>query len=255
VSASATVIIAREDLSIPGAAEDGEPAASRSDAVKARFFDLVNSSRPDVIVLDLSRAAVSGSDAILTVKQRTQTPILVVCDPAQARLDQYRVAGATDCVPAPVDIIALHQAIQRVLRGEGRSKAPLTSLPADLGFAGLHFYSERDRLQGADGATIALTRSEGRLLAYFLSKPWNLCTRAEIGELLYGPEHNVGDRALDMVVNRLRKKLGLVGGADAEQLITTEFGRGYWLGADVATLPRDAVSLPPGQAADFHAAA
>jgi DNA-binding response OmpR family regulator len=256
VSASATVIIAREDLSIPGTAENGEPTASQSDAVKARFFELVNRSRPDVIVLDLSHAAVNGTDAILAVKQRTQTPILVVCDTEHARLDQYRIAGAADCVAVPVDIIALHQAIQRVLRRENGSKTPLARLPADLGFAGLRFYSERDQLEGEDGATVALTHSEGRLLAHFLSKPWSLCTRAEIGELLYGPEHNVGDRALDMVLNRLRKKLGSLGGTDAEQLITTEFGRGYSLAADVATLPQEVASLPSaaGPTADLHPA-
>jgi len=62
--------------------------------------------------------------------------------------------------------------------------------------------------------------------------------------LLYGPESSVGDRAIDVVVNRLRKKLILAGGGEAEQLIKTEFRRGYLLVADVARLPHEASVRP-----------
>jgi DNA-binding response OmpR family regulator len=105
----------------------------------------------------------------------------------------------------------------------------------------MRFYPRRDILAGENGPTADLTSSEGRLLAYFLSKPWTLCTRDEIGELLYGPEHTVGDRAIDVVVNRLRKKLVSVGGPDVEHLIKTEFRRGYLLVSDVAILPHEAL--------------
>ena len=64
--------------------------------------------------------------------------------------------------------------------------------------------------------------------------PWMLCTRSEIADLLYGPGHSVGDRAIDVVVTRLRKKLVLAAGIDAEQLVKTEFRRGYLFVADVA---------------------
>ena len=94
-------------------------------------------------------------------------------------------------------------------------------------------------LAGENSASVDLTSSEARLLAHFLSKPWIVCTRSEIGELLYGPEHSVGDRAIDVVVNRLRKKLVSAGGAQAEQLIKTEFRRGYSLLAEVAILPQE----------------
>ena len=47
----------------------------------------------------------------------------------------------------------------------------------------------------------------------------------------------MGDRAIDVVVNRLRKKLALAGGIGAEQLIRTEFRHGYLLVADVVALP------------------
>jgi two-component system OmpR family response regulator len=210
------------------------------DLVQALFFDLVGRSKPDVIVLDFSSAPAAGTDTILTIRQRTDIPILIVCDPEQSLLDEYRIAGAAGCIPAPVDIIRLNQTIQKIIRVRGHGRPSLSGAPENFIFAEMRFYPRRNILAGENGPTADLTSSEGRLLAYFLSKPWTLCTRDEIGELLYGPEHTVGDRAIDVVVNRLRKKLVSVGGPDAEHLIKTEFRRGYLLVSDVATLPHEA---------------
>lgn len=235
MSTAATIILAREDLSIPGAV----PAVAASDSansVQARFFELVDRARPDVIVLDLSGTPSNGTQAILTVRGRTDIPILVVCDPQQPFLDDYRIAGAADCVAAPVSIIGLHEAIQNVLQSRERDSAPASRAPQNFSFARMSFYPRRNLLAGKNNSSIELTSSEGRLLGHFLSKPWVLCTRRAIGELLYGPEHSVGGRAIDVIVNRLRKKLAAAGGSEAKQLIKTEFRRGYSLVADVAVL-------------------
>ena len=244
MSAATTIMFAREDLSIPGAAEDAGPAQHRPDRVQEHFFDLLGRSKPDVIVLDFSGAPATGTETILTIRQRTDIPILIVCDPEQSLLDEYRIAGAAGCIPAPVDIICLNQTIQKIIRVRGRGRPSMSRAPENFVFAGTRFYPPRNLLAGANGSTVDLTSSEGRLLAYFVSKPWTLCTRGEIGELLYGSEHTIGDRAIDVVVNRLRKKLVSVGGPDAEHLIKTEFRRGYLLIADVATLPHEASARP-----------
>lgn len=232
MSSAVTVIFAREDLSIPG---DAESPAS----VEARFFDLIGRSRPDVIVLDLSRAPADGVATILTVCQQTDVPILVVCEAADASFDEYRIAGAADCLPAPVDIIGLNRAIQKILqvRSRGRSSSGRASM--DFRFAGIGFHPVHNLLTTEDGSTVGLTSSEGRLLAHFMSKPWILCTRNELAELLYGGEERVGDRTIDVVVNRLRKKLSSAGGAEAGRLIKTEFRRGYLLVAEVSRLPHE----------------
>jgi DNA-binding response OmpR family regulator len=243
MSTAATIILARADLSIPGGAPGAAPTPDRPNSVQARFFELVDRARPDVIVLDLSGTRAAGTQTILTVRERTEIPILVVCDPNQPLLDDYRIAGAADCVAAPVNVIALHEAIQNVLRAEGRDSAPASRAPQNFSFAQMSFYPGRNLLAGENGSRVDLTSSEGRLLAYLLSKPWSLCTRNEIGTLLYGSGHSVGDRAIDVVVNRLRKKLAKAGGSDAKQVIKTEFRRGYSLVADVA-VPSQESSTP-----------
>jgi two-component system OmpR family response regulator len=197
-----------------------------------------------VIVLDFSQAPAAGTNTILTIRRRTEIPILVVCSPEQPEIDDYRIAGAADCIAAPVDIVSLNQTIQRIVRVRGRGRPVSSRAPDNFRFAGVSFFPGRNLLNGPAGNNIDLTTSEARLLTHFVSRPWALCTRSEIGELLYGPEHSVGDRAIDVVVNRLRKKLVLAGGIDAEQLIKTEFRRGYLLAADVATLPYEASVRP-----------
>jgi DNA-binding response OmpR family regulator len=244
MTAATTIIFAREDLSIPGAADDAAPILKTADAVQARFFELVDRGNPDVIVLDFGARPPAGSGIISKVRQRTDTPILIVCNPDDPLLDEYRVAGAAECVPAPVDIIGLNQSIQKVMRIRGRAAPAVSRAPADVHFAEMRFCPGRNLLAGSDGSTVELTSSEARLLAHLVSKPWILCTRKEIGELLYGPEHMVGDRATDVVVNRLRRKLAVLGGPDAEQLIKTEFKRGYLLVADVTNLPHQPATRP-----------
>lgn len=244
MSAATTIVFAREDLSIPGAAEAAGSGRDRPASVQTRFFDLISRSSPDVIVLDFSRGPVRGTDTILTVRRRTEIPILVVCNPEQPQMDDYRIAGAADCITAPVDIVRLNQTIQRIVRVRGHRRPPSIRTPENFLFSRISFYPRRNMLAGPGDPTVDLTSSEARLLTYFVSRPWTLCTRSEIAELLYGAEHSVGDRAIDVVVNRLRKKLVLAGGIDAEQLIKTELRRGYLLAADVAPLPRDAPAGP-----------
>jgi two-component system, OmpR family, response regulator len=236
-AAAATILFAREDLSIPGAVEEMPLGSDAPGAVEDRFYRLLSRSKPDVIVLDFSGAPATGTDTILAIRQRTEIPILVVGSSDQPLFEEYRIAGAADCIAAPVDIIRLNQTIQQIIRVRSRGKPATNRAQQSCCFAGMCFYPGRNLLAGAGGANADLTSLEGRLLDHFAAKPWTLCTRSELGALLYGPEHSAGDRAIDVVVNRLRKKLVAAGGADAEWLIKTEFRRGYLLVADVEPLP------------------
>jgi two-component system OmpR family response regulator len=243
MSTAATILLAREDLSIPGAADDATSTGEQASSIQARFFELVSRNRPDVIVLDFSSGPARGTDTVLSIRQRTDIPIVVVCGTEQPVADDYCIAGAADCIPPPVDIIRLNETIQRIMRVRGCGRPAESRPPQHFRFAGISFYPRRNLLAGEAGSTVELTSSEGRLMAHFLARPWTLCTRSEIREFLYGPEHSAGDRAIDDIVNRLRKKLVSAGGPDAEQLIRSEFRRGYLLVTDVAALPRE--TLPP----------
>lgn len=232
MSAATTILFAREDLSIPGAVQAGA-LPGEAGAVEAHFFELVDGNKPDIIVLDFSRAPGAGAETIAYVRRRTEVPILAVCSPEPRLADQYRIAGAAACIPAPADIVALNRAVQKIGRIRGHGSV-LRTAPESFTFARLSFDPNRHTLAGEGGSRVALTSSESRLLAHLATRARQLCTPAEISRLLYGPEHNVGASAVDVVVNRLRKKLASAGGVSAAQLIKTELRRGYRFDTEVA---------------------
>jgi DNA-binding response OmpR family regulator len=234
MGSAATIVFAREDFTIPGAGD--EAAAGRRGAVAAetRFFDLLRDSRPDVVVLDLSRSNGHGVETILKIRQESTTPILVVCDVDQPVSHEYRLAGAAECIGAPVDIVLLNQTLQKIIQVTGTHKPRGNRTPDSLAFAGLNFRPHENLVTGADGSSARLTTSENRLLSYFTANAWILRTRAEVGEMLYGRHRPTSDRAIDVVVNRLRKKLVGLCGPSGQNLIKTEFRRGYMFVADVA---------------------
>jgi DNA-binding response OmpR family regulator len=244
MSSAVTIVLAREDLSIPGAPPGAGPPPDNADAIQRRFFSLVEANKPDVIVLDFSTTPRSSTDTILSIRRRSTVPILVVCNPAQTQPREYRIAGADDCITAPVDPLGLSQAVRRILRGTGSYRAPATRRPVNFSFAGMSFLSERNLLVADDGSSLVLTNLEGRLLAHFMSRPWTLCSRAEIGKLLYSHDDAVGTRAIGLVVNRLRKSLSRLVPLTALSLIKTKIRYGYWLAADVTTLPQRTSALP-----------
>ena len=83
------------------------------------------------------------------------------------------------------------------------------------------------------GKFTQLTTAESRLLAHFAANPWKTQTRTMLAEALYGQHRPATDRAIDVVVNRLRAKLRSIGGS-TQYLIKTEYRRGYRFASDAA---------------------
>jgi two-component system, OmpR family, response regulator len=102
-----------------------------------------------------------------------------------------------------------------------------------LYFSGFEFHSSENRVIGATGSCVKLTALENQLLLYFSSNPYVLCTRIEIAEKLYG-RHRPSDRAVDILVTRLRKKLSRL---SSTQPIRTEYRRGYVFEGEVSARP------------------
>jgi two-component system, OmpR family, response regulator len=248
---SSTVVVAREDLSIPGADGDKLPAAGNAVDVERKFFALVHDSRPDVVVLDLSNTKGNGIEAILKVRQGCTVPILVVCAAADARVEDYRIAGAAECISAPVDIIRFNETILRIKRVTRPEIAKAARHQGTVVFAGIAFRPEKNALSDLNGAMVRLTTGEHDLLSHLVSRPWTICSRAEIGEILYGRHRPKSDRAIDVIVARLRKKLVSLVGPSAEDLVQTKHRWGYMLAADVSLeRPPDAPQAPPLGARD-----
>jgi two-component system OmpR family response regulator len=237
MSGAATIVVAREDFSIPGASGPDPSAKTGSVSREEFFFNLLRESQPDVVVLDFSQANGSGVDTILRIRQQSAIPILVVCNDDDDASRAYRIAGAAECISAPIDLLLLNQVLQQIINITRQVNPRGTRIADVVSFAGLTFRPHQNLLESASGPNVRLTSSENRLLTHFVSRPWILHSRAEISEMLYGRHRPTSDRAIDVVVNRLRKKLASLAGPSGHGLIKTEFRRGYMLIADVTTLP------------------
>jgi two-component system OmpR family response regulator len=235
---ASTIVVAREDLSIPGAADAGGSGVPSSAAdIETRFFNVVRQYNPDVVVLDLTGSPGHGTATILKIRRRTGVPILVVCEPDDPLMREYCLAGAAESMPAPVDIMQLNQTVQKIIQLSKNARDPVgaeSRQTQPVLFSGLTLHPHENRLIGADGSTAKLTTSENRVLVHFVNNPWTLCTRDALAETLYGPRRPTSDRAVDVIVTRLRKKIAAIGGPGAQRLIKTEFRRGYVFVAEVS---------------------
>lgn len=223
--AATTIVVAREDFSIPG----GEPHDGNIPepvALESRFFNLLRESKPDVVVLDLRQANGDGVGMILKIRRQSRVPILVVCGQDNRSAQDYRFAGAAECIASPVDVVAFNEVLQQIVRVNGQAAPPSPREAEVVEFAGATFRPHQNLVLGPDGKVAHLTTAESLLLAHFVANPWEIQTRSALAEALYGKHRPATDRAIDVVVNRLRTKLRIVGEA-TEHLIKTEFRRGY----------------------------
>ncbi len=249
---ASTLVVAREDLSIPGVVDAGNGDPDVAADIETQFFNVIREHNPDVVVLDLTASQGNGVPAILKIRRRTGVPILVVCGPEDPQMREYCLAGAAECMQAPVDIMALNQTVQQIIqlsKSSGRSGAPEPRQTQLVSFSGLTLHPHQNLLVRADGTKIKLTTSENRVLVYFVSNALTLCTRDALSEALYGSQRPNSDRAVDVIVTRLRKKIGSLGGPSAQGLIKTEFRRGYVFVGEVsvgaAVVPEQAEPVPP----------
>jgi DNA-binding response OmpR family regulator len=229
-------LIAREDFSIPDGEAGTKREVKRPAEVENQFFALVRERRPDVVVLDLRNATMDGTVAIRKIRQRCDVAIVVIRDERDQREQDYRIAGAVECLPAPVDIIVLNAVVQKIMRING-SRTNRLALQADTFEVDGMIFQPRQNILSANGASVQLTTAENHLLLHFVSRPWTVCRRAEIAEILYDKNRPASDRAIDVVVTRLRKKLTALRGLVAENLIKTEFRTGYMFVGDVSKAP------------------
>jgi DNA-binding response OmpR family regulator len=163
---------------------------------------------------------------ILKIRRQSSVPILVVCGEDTRHVQDYRFAGAAECIASPVDVVAFNEVLQQIVRVNGQAVASPARESENIAFSGVNFRPHQNMVVGPEGTNVRLTTAESLLLSHFVANPWEIQTRGVLAEALYGKHRPATDRAIDVVVNRLRTKLRLVG-ETTQHLIKTEFRRGY----------------------------
>jgi two-component system, OmpR family, response regulator len=210
-------------LSRHGYEAEGVASAAEMDrALQAR--------RPDLIVLDVM---MPGEDGLSVVRRLAGAGPPIVMLSAMGE-DTDRIVGlelgADDYLPKPCsprELLARIRAVFRRLE-DVRGDAPRRGTAYH--FLGFVVDAVRRQLRAPNGTTILLTAGEFSLLNAFLEHPQRILTRDQLLEMARGVHSEAFDRAIDVQISRLRRKLHAC--TDGE-VIKTVRGVGYLFDAKV----------------------
>lgn len=185
----------------------------------------------DVIVLDLRACGADPLEELRQLRQQTSAA-LIVLDAGGEVLDRILALelGADDVLPLPLqprELLARIRSFQRRLAAAQRHENSL-----GFCFAGWRFLPAQHRLIGPDHGELRLTRSECALLRALAAAPRKLLSRSRLLSAVHTDAAQAGARSIDVVVARLRRKLG-----PARGVITAERGLGYRLDCEVSAEP------------------
>ena len=187
-----------------------------------------------LVVLDLMMPGEGGMEVARWLRAESNVPIIMLTAMAE---ETDRIIGlelgADDYVTKPFNPRELLARIRAVLRrtGEAEDRAPDSASLKTYSFSGWLLETARRRLLDPSGVEVALTGGEYDLLVALLDRPNRVLTRDMLLDLLRGRQAGPFDRAIDVAVSRLRRKLE-DDGRNA-QLIKTVRGGGYVLSTPV----------------------
>jgi two-component system, OmpR family, alkaline phosphatase synthesis response regulator PhoP len=178
---------------------------------------------PDLIVLDLMLPGMDGLEVCRVLKRESATsriPLVMLT----ARGEELDIVnglelGADDYVTKPFSPKVLLSRLKAVLRRRERSDAPDEGEAIQIG--GLTIHPGRNEVM-VEGEPVELTFTEFRVLHLLASRPGWVFTRYQIVNAVRGDDYSVTDRAVDVQIVGLRKKLG-----NAGKFIETVRGVGY----------------------------
>jgi two-component system, OmpR family, response regulator len=222
------------DLTLGLLRREGYEAVGCADA--EAFDRLAARRRVDLVLLDIMMPGEDGLSVCRRLRTAGDVAILMVTAKGD---DIDRVVGleigADDYLPKPYnprELLARVKAILRRTREVHRAASPP---PAEvLGFAGWRLDAASRDLTAPDGRPVVLTGGEHDLLMAFLRHPQRVLSRDQLLDWTRGRNAEPFDRAIDVLLSRLRRKLGASLGGEA--LIKTVRGGGYLFSAPAERL-------------------
>jgi len=179
----------------------------------------------DIMILDLMMPGESGLDLAKSLRGEGRVPILMLTAMGET---EDRIlgleAGADDYLPKPFEPRELILRIQSVLRRLPAAEGPVRASIIRLG--GLSFDLGRELLLRGE-TPIRLTSTETALMKIMAGEPGRVMSREELTQFL---EIDGGDRAVDVQMTRLRRKVEP--DPKIPRYLQTVRGRGYVLRPD-----------------------
>jgi DNA-binding response OmpR family regulator len=189
----------------------------------ASALEAVSEHDPALVVLDRMLPVIDGLSVLEAIRRHGETPVIILSarGTTSDRIEGLSI-GADDYLPKPFSPAELVVRVQRVLARVGAARPPSETLIVRDGLT-------VDRQRHAvlvDGRPISLSVTELRLLIAILDADGRVLTRDQLLDAVYGIDStSVLDRTIDVLVGRLRLKLGDPAGSP--RFVATVRGAGY----------------------------
>jgi two-component system phosphate regulon response regulator PhoB len=188
----------------------------------------VESNTPDVVVLDLMLPGMDGLNVCRKLKEDPKTAaipiVMLTAKGEESDIVRGLEMGADDYITKPFSPRVLIARLQAVLR---RASAAIDEDSDDeqadktITFSNLKIRPRRHEVL-VDGESVDLTATEYRVLLFLAKNPGWVSTRGQILDGVHGGNYAITERAVDVQIVGLRKKLGSAG-----EFIETVRGVGY----------------------------
>ncbi len=183
----------------------------------------------DMMVLDVMMPGEDGLSLCRSIRETHETPIMLLTakGDTENRIEGLE-AGADDYLPKPFEPKELLLRINAILRRTPKSDSQETA-PKVLSLGTIRYDMERGELwQGDD--LVRLTATEIQLMKIFSAKPGEAISRTQLVEDLGRDRGQAQERAVDVQITRLRRKLEE--NPKQPRYLQTVRGAGYMLAPD-----------------------
>jgi two-component system OmpR family response regulator len=186
----------------------------------------------DLVLLDLGLPGEDGLALTRYLRERWRGPVIIVTGRGEP-VDRVvgLELGADDYVTKPFDLRELLARIRSVLRRTAERAPAISSDGGSFAFAGFRLDPRSRELRDPRGASVDLTTGEYALLKLLVEHPNRVLSRDDLMSWMHGRDAGPYDRAVDVQIGRLRRKIE----ADPAEpaLIKSVRGAGYLFAAKV----------------------
>ena len=183
----------------------------------------------DMLILDVMMPGEDGLSLCRSIRETSQTPILLLTAKGETgnRIEGLE-AGADDYLPKPFEPKELLLRINAILRRMPETPAE-DSVPKILNLGDIRYDLKRGEMWQAEDL-VRLTATEMQLMKIFSAKPGEPISRNKLVEELGRDRGQAQERAVDVQITRLRRKIE----TDPKQprYLQTVRGAGYMLAPD-----------------------
>jgi len=185
-------------------------------AAHAREMDVILAQQSfDLIVLDV----MMPGEGVLSICRRLSDaggPAIIIMSAMGDEIDRILglELGADDYVPKPCNPRELLARMRAVLRRREGAPAVANRDGMEFEFVGYTLDLLKRRLRAPSGVLVLLTSGELSLLTAFLEHPGRVLTRDQLVDFARGSDADIFDRAIDVQISRLRRKLNECDGQD-----------------------------------------